>query len=77
MREVKDLVEFAKVRGVRSLVSEHTIDTEILLGRKTTWLIGKFVQHLGRDSSGVCSQQVLEGLLSLEVAPVADAPKPS
>lgn len=71
------LVEFAQMSGVHGLVSEHTVDREVLLGLEASFLVRKLVQHLCADGCGVCAEQVLHGLFLLEHAAVSDGPEPT
>lgn len=67
-----DLVELAQVSCIHSLVTEDTIDGEVSCRLETSRLVGQLVQHLRRNSSGVCSKQILESFFPLEIVAVSD-----
>ena len=68
-----NLVEFAEVGFVHRLVAEHPVHGKILLGGEAAFLVGRLVQHLGGDGSGVGAQQVFEGFFLLEHRAVTNA----
>ena len=57
-----DLMEFSQMSGIKGLVSEDTIDGEVLHGLELS-LLCLLEKHLGGDSSSVRSQDVLHGFL--------------
>ncbi|KAJ8577492.1 hypothetical protein ON010_g1712 [Phytophthora cinnamomi] len=60
------LVELGQVGRVHALVTEHTVNGEVLLRREAARLVRQLVQHLSRDSRGVRTQDVRHGRLALE-----------
>mmetsp|Transcript_6574 Transcript_6574/g.11054 ORF Transcript_6574/g.11054 Transcript_6574/m.11054 type:complete len:366 (+) Transcript_6574:79-1176(+) len=73
--ETLDLVELTQVRGVHRFITEHTVDREVLLRceyPRGGVLLAELVEHLRRNGRGVGAQNVLRGLLALEVAAIAD-----
>ncbi len=56
------LMKFAQMRGVHGFVTEHAVDGEVTCGFEASWLVGEFVEHLGRYGGGVCSEKILECL---------------
>lgn len=48
--------------GVHGLVTEYAVDGKVAGGLKATFLVGKFVEHLGRHGGGVRSKKVFKGL---------------
>lgn len=65
------LVEFRQVGRVQGLVSEYSVNGEILHGFEFR-LQSKLVQHLRADSSSVSSQQILLGFLHVPVVLVPE-----
>lgn len=60
-----NLMEFSQVSGIKSLVSENTINREELVRLEVFFAeLSKLVEHLGTDSSGVSSQNILHGFVN-------------
>lgn len=66
-----DLMELSQMRGVESLVSEHTIDGEVLHGLEL-FLLSLLVEHLRADCSRVSSKDVLHCFLTRPARTIAN-----
>ena len=48
--------------GVHGFVTEDAVDGEVAGRGKASWLVSKFIKHLGGDGGGMRSEEILEGL---------------
>jgi len=64
------LMELSKMCDIKCLVSEYSIDGE-MLNRFELLLLSKSVEHLWADSSGMSSQEILLGFFFLPFVLVA------
>ena len=70
-----NLVELRQMSGVKCLVTEDSVDTEVLHGLEDTGLLSllsKLVEHLRADCRGVGAKDVLLGLLKGPAFAVAE-----
>jgi hypothetical protein len=56
-------MELSQMSRVKSLITENSIDREILL-RLEDGLLGQLVKHLRRDSRSVCAEQILASFIN-------------
>ena len=66
-----DLMELSQMRGVESLVSEHTIDGEVLHGLEL-FLLSLLVEHLRADCGRVSSKDVFHCFLTRPARTIAN-----
>jgi hypothetical protein len=59
-------MEFSQMGSIKSFVSEHSVDGEVLHGLELL-LLRKFVEHLRTDGSCVSSEQILFRLVNTPV----------
>ena len=56
-----NLVEFSKVSGIESFISEYPVNREHFLRLEA--ILSKLVEHTGRDSSGMCPENISLSLI--------------
>ena len=66
-----DLMELSQMGGVQGFISKDSVNGEVFHGFEFL-LLGKQVEHLGADCSGVGSQEVLLGFLHTPFVLIAD-----
>lgn len=68
------LVKFAQVCGIHGFVAKHAVDGKVASRLKASRLVGQFVEHLRRNGSSVCAQQILHGFVAFKVVPITNRP---
>lgn len=61
-----DLVELGQVCGVQGLISEHTVNGEVL-GWCEGLLLGQAMEGTGTGRCGMCPKQIFPGLVQLPI----------